>query len=160
MSCSAYASGRQTLFRWGTEVLSKALGSRTVLSGSISRGKNNPSQSLQMIERPLLTPDELKSIPKGEFVVMKTGTHPMRTRLRLFLDWGITFEEAYTVPKRNNCTVKYASRVELRKSILEKYPRSIEDEEQTTPADRRRKRSEPSGQVAGFQRSSVGGVKV
>jgi len=27
------------------EVLSKALGSRTVLSGSISRGKNDPSQS-------------------------------------------------------------------------------------------------------------------
>lgn len=73
------------------EVLSKALGSRTVLSGSISRGKNDPSQSLQMMERALMTPDELKSIPKREFVVMKTGTHPMRTRLRLFLEWGITF---------------------------------------------------------------------
>ena len=59
------------------EVLSKALGSRTVLSGSISRGKNDPSQSLQMMERALMTPDELKSIPKREFVVMKTGTHPM-----------------------------------------------------------------------------------
>ena len=33
------------------EVLSKALGSRTVLSGSVSRGKNDPSQSLQMMER-------------------------------------------------------------------------------------------------------------
>ena len=30
-------------------------------------------------------------IPKGHFIVMKTGTHPMRTRLRLFLEWGITF---------------------------------------------------------------------
>ncbi len=47
------------------EVLSKALGSRTVMSGSVSRSKNDPSQSLQMIERPLLTPDELKSMPKG-----------------------------------------------------------------------------------------------
>ena len=72
------------------EVLSKALGSRTVLSGSVSRGKNDPSQSLQMMERALLTPDELKSIPKGSFIVMKTGTHPMRTRLQLFLNWGIT----------------------------------------------------------------------
>ena len=70
------------------EVLSKALGSRTVLSGSVSRGKNDPSQSLQMMERALLTPDEIKSIPKGSFIVMKTGTHPMRTRLRLFLDCG------------------------------------------------------------------------
>ena len=41
------------------ETLSKALGSRTVLSGSVSRGKNDPSQSLQMMERALLTPDEL-----------------------------------------------------------------------------------------------------
>ena len=82
------------------EVLSKALGSRTVLSGSISKGKNDPSQSLQMIERPLMTPDELKSIPKGQFVVMKTGSHPMRTRLRLFLDWGITFEEPYILEEQ------------------------------------------------------------
>ena len=80
------------------EVLSKALGSRTVMSGSISRGKNDTSQSLQMIERPLMTPDELKSIPKGHFIVMKTGTHPMQTRLRLFLEWGITFGEPYRCP--------------------------------------------------------------
>ena len=41
--------------------------------------KNDPSQSLQMIGRPLLTPDELKSLPKGQFVVMKTGVHPMES---------------------------------------------------------------------------------
>ena len=34
------------------DAFSKALGSRTVLSGSVSRGKNDPSQSLQMMERP------------------------------------------------------------------------------------------------------------
>ena len=79
------------------DTFSKALGSRTVLSGSVSRGKNDPSQSLQMMERPLLTADELKSIPKGSFIVQKTGCHPMRTRLRLFLEWGITFEEEYRV---------------------------------------------------------------
>lgn len=101
------------------EVLSKALGSRTVLSGSVSRGKNDPSQSLQMIERALLTPDELKSIPKGNFVVMKTGTHPMRTRLRLFTEWGITFEKPYVVQERSQRKVKYANRVELMKNIME-----------------------------------------
>ena len=100
------------------EVLSKALGSRTVLSGSISRGKNDPSQSLQMIERPLMTPDELKSIPKGEFVVMKTGTHPMRTRLRLFLEWGITFGEPYQVPERAARKVAYAGKRQLTQAIL------------------------------------------
>ena len=65
------------------EVLSKALGNRIVLTGSVSRSKE-PSQSLQMTERPLMSADELKSIPKGHFLVMKTGCHPMQTQLRLF----------------------------------------------------------------------------
>ena len=99
------------------EVLSKALGSRTVLSGSVSRGRNDPSQSLQMMERALLTPDELKSIPKGSFIVMKTGTHPMRTRLQLFLNWGITFGEPYVVPERANRAVAYANRVDLERNL-------------------------------------------
>jgi len=40
------------------ERISKAMGSRTVLSGSVSKGKENASQSLQMIERPLMSADE------------------------------------------------------------------------------------------------------
>ena len=99
------------------EILSKALGNRTVLSGSVSRGKNDPSQSLQMMERPLLTPDELKSIPKGNFIVQKTGQHPMRTRLRLFLEWGITFEEPYIVPERADRAVAYANREDLERNL-------------------------------------------
>lgn len=81
------------------EVLSKA---RIVMSGSVNKGegKDSVSQSLQMIERPLMTPDELKSIPKGRLVVMKTGPHPMQTRLRLFLEWGITFGEPYTLKEK------------------------------------------------------------
>ncbi len=104
------------------EVLSKALGNRTVMSGSISRGKNDTSQSLQMIERPLMTPDELKSIPKGHFIVMKTGTHPMQTRLRLFLEWGITFGEPYQVPQRAARKVYYASKAELTSAIYRAFP--------------------------------------
>ena len=100
------------------ETLSKALGSRTVLSGSVSRSKNDPSQSLQMMERALMTADELKAIPKGTFVVMKTGKHPMKTRLRLFLEWGISFEEPYTVPERSSRTVCYADRRELEANLL------------------------------------------
>ena len=99
------------------EALSSALGSRTVLSGSVSQGKES-SQSLQMMERPLMTPDELKSIPKGEFVVMKTGTHPMRTRLRLFLDWGITFDpDGYRMPERAARKISYVNRDELARNI-------------------------------------------
>ena len=106
------------------EKLSKALGSRTVLSGSVSKGKNDPSQSLQMIERPLMTADELKSLPKGSFVVMKTGTHPMQTKLRLFLDWGITFGEPYATPEHAARPVAYASRQDLFLSISKRYSSS------------------------------------
>ena len=102
------------------EALSAALGSRTVLSGSVSQGKES-SQSLQMMERPLMTADELKSIPKGEFVVMKTGAHPMRTRLRLFLDWGITFEKDCPTPKPVVRRVAYAGCEELMANIRKQY---------------------------------------
>ena len=112
------------------EELSKALGSRTVMSGSISRGKNDPSQSLQMMERPLMTPDELKSMPKGSFIVAKTGVHPMRVRLRLFLDWGIRFGEPYEVPEKAQRPVAYADKQELEEAIIRRhYASSIEDEE-------------------------------
>lgn len=100
------------------QILSKALGSQTVMSGSVSRGKNDPSQSLQMIERPLMTPDELKSMPKGRFVVTKTGTYPMRTRLKLFLEWGITFGQAYEIKEQAARKVAYADRRKVEEEII------------------------------------------
>ena len=45
----------------------------------------------------------------------------MRTRLRLFLEWGITFEEPYIVPPRENTQVQYAGRKELLNSIMQRY---------------------------------------
>ncbi len=103
------------------DVLSKALGSRTVMSGSVSRGKNDPSQSLQMIERPLMTPDELKSMPKGQFVVMKTGAYPMKVRLKLFFKWGIQFHGEYAVKENGNRKVAYAEKQEIMDGIIQKY---------------------------------------
>ena len=100
------------------QVLSKALGSRTVMSGSISRGKNDPSQSLQMMERSLLTADELKSLPKGHFIIMKTGTHPIKTVLRLFLDWGITFGNPYIMEEKSHRKVTYANKETLEENIV------------------------------------------
>ena len=103
------------------EVLSKALGNQTILSGSVSKGKES-SRTLQMIQRPLMTPDELKSIPKGNFVVMKTGAHPMRTRLRLFLEWGITFGKPYILPERAARKVAYADKDMLMRRVREANP--------------------------------------
>jgi len=115
------------------EELSRSLGSSTVQSGSIGRGKGENSQSLQMTERALMTPDELKSIPKGEFVVMKTGCHPMRTRLRLFLDWGITFGEPYQTPEHGQRKVYYAGRQELENAINNRYLTAPQEEESGRP---------------------------
>ena len=104
------------------EILSKNLGSRTVLSGSVTQGRNDNSQSLQMIERPLMSSDELKSMPKGSFVVMKTGRHPMRTKLKLFYKWGIQFEKQLEMPNRGSREVHYAGKIDLELAILNMYP--------------------------------------
>lgn len=100
------------------QILSKALGSQTVMSGSVSRGKNDPSQSLQMIERPLMTPDELKFMPKGRFIVTKTGVYPMRTQLKLFLEWGITFGKLYEIEEKSTRKVEYANRHMIEEEII------------------------------------------
>ena len=110
------------------EVLSKALGTRTVLTGSVNKGKNDPSESLQMTERPLMSADELKAMPKGQFVVMKTGAHPMKVRLKLFFDWGISFGEPYAVKENANRKVEYAEKKELIEKIVEKYCPDLKDE--------------------------------
>ena len=103
------------------EVLSKALGEQTVLSGSVSHGRDK-SQSLQMIGRPLMTPDELKSMPKGQFIVMKTGTHPMISPLKLYFKWGIEFEEPYVLEDKGARKVTYMSKDGLMREIEMKYP--------------------------------------
>ncbi|MBQ6944253.1 MAG: type IV secretory system conjugative DNA transfer family protein [Ruminococcus sp.] len=103
------------------EVLSKALGEQTVLSGSVSHGREQ-SKSLQMIGRPLMTVDELKSMPKGQFIVMKTGTHPMISKLKLYFKWGIHFHEPYMLPDKGARAVRYLERDELMREIAVKYP--------------------------------------
>ena len=95
------------------DTLSDNLGKQTILSGSINHSKGDTSQSLQMIERPLMTSDELKSMPKGDFIVMKTGSNPIRSKLKLFTEWGIKFEEPYEVKRRSNKEIKYTSKNEI-----------------------------------------------
>ncbi len=127
------------------EVLSKSLGTKTVMSGSVTRGKNDPSKSLQMMERALMSPDELKSLPKGNFVVMKTGTHPMKTKLKLFLDWGITFDRAYKTEERANRKVYYANRLDLEENIMkENYPVSPKQYKSETDTGKSEQKSEVS----------------
>lgn len=108
------------------EVLSKSLGEQTVLSGSVSNGREK-SQSLQMIGRPLMTVDELKSMPKGQFIVMKTGVHPMISKLKLYFKWGIKFEEEYCLPDKAARKVSYKDCGELIRDVSLKYPPNQRD---------------------------------
>ncbi len=105
------------------DIISRALGTRTVMTGSVSRSKNDPSQSLQMTERALMSSDELKSMKKGSFIVMKTGAHPFISKLKLFFKWGISFpESSYTIADKGARHVHYISRETLIKGITARYP--------------------------------------
>ncbi len=75
-----------------------------------------------MTERPLMTADELKSMKKGSFIVMKTGAHPFVSQLKLFMKWGISFPTSYTVEDRGARKVRYISREKLIRAITDKYP--------------------------------------
>lgn len=106
------------------EEMSRNLGKQTVLSGSVTRqsGTAGGSRQLQMIERPLMTVDELKSMPKGNFIVMKTGCFPMKTRLKLFFKWGIQFEKPYSIEEKSERKVRYADSREVETEIVKAYP--------------------------------------
>ena len=104
------------------EIISKALGSRTVMTGSVSRSKNEPSQSLQMTERPLMTADELRSMKKGDFIVMKTGAHPFVSKLKLFFQWGISFsDDKYIIADKGARKVSYVGKDSLEAEMQKRY---------------------------------------
>jgi len=123
-----FAPGSET-----ADTLSKNMGNQTVLSGYISKGKDNPSQTLQMMARPLMTPDELKSMPKGSFITMKTGMHPMKTKFDLFLRWGITFDKALELQEHSARDVHYAGREKVEHAIREMLSKEKRSEESSVP---------------------------
>ena len=122
--------------------ISRSLGTRTVMTGSVSRSKNDPSQSLQMTERALMTADELKTMAKGSFIVMKTGTHPFVSKLKLFTKWGIDFDaKPYTVDDKGSRRVAYASKEIIETAICGGTPPPV----QAPPAKPKPKSKDASG---------------
>ena len=141
-NCQATIAGGFAPTSGTADEISKSLGTRTVMTGSVSRSKNDPSQSLQMTERPLMTADELKSMKKGNFIVMKTGTHPFVSKLKLFFKWGIEFDtEKYTVPDKGARKISYTNKEIIENNMLEQYPDSH------YPLSRSARRSASGGQA-------------
>ena len=98
--------------------ISDALGSRTVLVGSVGHGKQN-TENLQMTGRPLMSPDELRQLPKGSYVRMQAGRRPSIFTTRHYTGWGIRFPEGseFSLPDRRMRPVAYASRTRLLQAI-------------------------------------------
>lgn len=86
------------------------------MTGSISQGRDK-SKSLQMTGRPLMTPDELKIMPKDTFIVTRTGVKPMKTKLKLFFEWGIELNETYPMRQAVVRKVHYANKKTIEEAI-------------------------------------------
>lgn len=100
---------------------SKMLGTYTAKGGSVSHpgnGKNN-SKTDSMVSVNLMTADAIRTMNRGDFVVMRTGDHPIKCHFDLFLDWGIppykTSAERVAMKAQE---VKYTSREDIEKAIL------------------------------------------
>ena len=97
--------------------LSKALGNRTIMTGSVSSNKmgGNVNKTLQMMQQPLMTPDQIRALKRGQFILMKTGMRPAQLTLHFFSELGIEYskETLYNVKKRLSRVVEYASKSSL-----------------------------------------------
>lgn len=108
-SCHDTIAGAFGPLSQDAEFISKQLGSRTAQTGSVTTdGKTGEQSSTQqMMEVPLMAPNELREMPKGEFVLLKTFCRSTKTHMPLFTEWGIELEEQYHMPERATREIKY-----------------------------------------------------
>ena len=106
--------------------LSDSLGTRTVQSASLSKGEKT-SMNIQMIERKLMTEGELKSLNRGDFIVMKTFNHPYKFHLMLYMKWGISFPEEYSKITFAGNEIRYANKEKIENAINVKYHKYPDD---------------------------------
>ena len=114
-SCHDTIAGAFGPLSQDAEFISKQLGNRTAHTGSVTTDGKTGEQSLseQMMEVPLMAPNELREMPRGEYVLLKTFCRSARTRMPLFTDWGITLEEKYHVTERAKREIEYMDVNEL-----------------------------------------------
>ena len=123
-SCHDTIAGAFGPLSQDAEFISKQLGSRTAQTGSVTTdGKTGEQSSTQqMMEVPLMAPNELREMPKGEFVLLKTFCRSTKTHMPLFTEWGIMLEEKYSMPERAIREIKYMDVPELMKKLNKKAP--------------------------------------
>lgn len=111
----------------GAEEVSKALGTQTVQSASISNSSRgifdtNSSRTLQLVQKPLMTAEQIRTMPEDQWILMKTRKKAMLTTMKRFDDWGIKLDSPFRMPEFATRQVKYASKDELRSAVLKKHP--------------------------------------
>ena len=122
------------------ETFSKMLGTYSARGASVSRqshaiaASSKASKTDSVVSVNLMTADEIRTMPKGTFIIMRTGKHPIMANFDLFLDWGIPPYVNDSDPKINSGgEVHYASREEIEANIMnsksiEKVKASATDE--------------------------------
>jgi len=122
----------------GADEVSKALGTRTVQSGSVSNSGNgisasNASKSLNMVQSQLMDAEKIKTMPQDQWVLTKTRMKPILTKLKRFTEWGIELDEPYQVPEHSARQVLYANKSRLKAAILERHPQAHGQPEDDIP---------------------------
>ncbi len=56
----------------------------------------------------------------------------MKTKLKLFLKWGITFEEPYEIEEKSARMVAYADKQEIEEEIIRRYMCCVEEDVENT----------------------------
>lgn len=56
----------------------------------------------------------------------------MKTKLKLFLRWGITFEEPYEIEEKSARKVAYADKQEIEEEIIRRYMCCVEEDVENT----------------------------
>lgn len=104
--------------------VSKAIGNVTVATGSVSKNSFKVFEtniSTQMTGKPLISEGELSRFQTGEFIVRRSGQYPMKAKLELFLDWGITFPQQLIPKEKKLRPVSYLRARDLEIKILNAY---------------------------------------
>lgn len=119
MTISTYVSPNS---RETAEEISRVLGSKTIQSGSVTKG-HGYTQTVQMMGRRLLTEDEVMAIPQGDFIILKGGCPPSRTKLPMYWDYMPEYPD-YAPPVAHGeiAAIKYLTADKIRQmSHRERY---------------------------------------
>lgn len=61
----------------------------------------------------------------------------MRTKLKLFLKWGTTFEEPYEIEEKSARKVAYADKQEIEEEIIRRYICCVDEDREQQSAQHR-----------------------